>query len=720
MAITVATLAAKVTADGVEETERKIEDVGRKADETKGHFEGLKNALSFAAGQVLFTGASAGFNFLKDQLTDIIKLTADHQQIEAQTNQVLKSTHDVSGMTAEALDKLAQAFDKTTEFSADTVKSGEDLLLTFTNIGHQVFPQATQAILDVSQAMGQDLKESAIQVGKALGDPLTGMTALQRIGVTFSKDEKDQIKTMMEHNNIIGAQKVILHELATEFGGSAAAAGKTFGGQMTILKDTLEELKIKIGTALLPVMTQFVGLLTTNAMPLLQRFGDWFIKNGVPALQQLAGEAQKEFLPMLGKIGDWINKTGLPLFQQLGDWFAKIGLPAFRDMASTVENNVLPPLVTLTGQVVQVAGQFGNWLVQSGFLQDAVGTLSGLLGTLVGWVSDLISGMQTGDPWISAVAGGLTSVATAIGLIKIEEFGAGVYNAFQKLQDGAGIVANLASRELPNLSHALGWTKTAMVDVGTAATEAEATTATAAAGMTLTMGVATAGISLAIGGIAALWLATQNEITVSGNKMSQDVQKEYDAMGNSAADNASKAAAKQQEAATDTSNEIKNQGSRVSEYWISSYDKASQAADNAKAKMILDAQQVADATSAAQKEWSDWVNQMWAQGIDVVHGGKVQAPGPTTIPGGHHLPGHASGILNNPIGHFAMVGEQGPEPMFVPQGASILPNSMLSGGSSSGGSNQVLVLTIDGVQFARVAMPYLTNQTRYAVGSIGW
>ncbi len=38
----------------------------------------------------------------------------------------------------------------------------------------------------------------------------------------------------------------------------------------------------------------------------------------------------------------------------------------------------------------------------------------------------------------------------------------------------------------------------------------------------------------------------------------------------------------------------------------------------------------------------------------------------------------ASGILNSPIGQWALVGEKGPEMMFVPKGASIFPNDMAS------------------------------------------
>src|SRR5260370_1260485 len=230
-----------------EESGKSLKKAGEGAKEGGfGFGEMIKHALAFAAVDEGLATIGGALGFLKEQTLDVIGVTEKHAFVAAQTVQVLKSTKDVSGETAASLNDMADALSQTTDFSHDTVQGGENLLLTFTNIGKSVFPQATQSILDVSQAMGQDLKSSAIQVGKALGDPLTGMTALQRIGVTFSATEKEQIKTMMAHNNIIGAQKVILHELATEFGGSATAAGKTFGGQMAILKKSFNDLQTKI------------------------------------------------------------------------------------------------------------------------------------------------------------------------------------------------------------------------------------------------------------------------------------------------------------------------------------------------------------------------------------------------------------------------------------------------------------------------------------------
>ncbi len=266
-----------------EESGKSLKKTGEGAKEAGfGFGEMIKHALAFAAVDEGLATIGGALGFLKEQTLDVIGVTEKHAFVAAQTVQVLKSTKDVSGETTASLNDMADALSQTTDFSHDTVQGGENLLLTFTNIGKGVFPQATQSILDVSQAMGQDLKSSAIQVGKALGDPTHGMTALQRIGVTFSAQEKATVKEMMAHNNIIGAQKVILKELGTEFGGSAQAAGKTFGGMMKELGNTMEDVKIKIGTAV---------------MPLLIRLGQWFMANGMPLITNFSTILTTKLIP---------------------------------------------------------------------------------------------------------------------------------------------------------------------------------------------------------------------------------------------------------------------------------------------------------------------------------------------------------------------------------------------------------------------------------------
>src|SRR5260221_1755226 len=362
MPFTGAQLVTRIAIEGDDEAAKKVRGYGQVVDESRSKSDRagisiggmFKQALSFAGGQMIFTG----LGFLKDQLGGIFTESMDAQAGLADTVNVLKSTHDASHMTAQAVLDLADKYSHLTKFSDDTVQSSENMLLTFTNIGKNVFPQATVATLDLAQKMGGDTKNAAIQLGKALNDPLTGITALTRVGVTFTQGQKDSIAAMMKHGDIASAQKVILAELSKEFGGTAVAAGKTFGGQLAIVGQRLDDVKQAIGDRLLPIATQFLNFLNEKGIPILSRLSDWIIKQALP---------------------NFLNFT---------NWIINQALPYLQNLANTVAHNLLPPLQDLAGNVVGLAKQFGEWLVNSDLLARAIGLVSSVLGTLVSWVSD--------------------------------------------------------------------------------------------------------------------------------------------------------------------------------------------------------------------------------------------------------------------------------------------------------------------------------------------
>jgi len=118
----------------------------------------------------------------------------------------------------------------------------QGVLLTFTQIKGDQFDAATVAILDMSQALGKDLQASALQVGKALNDPVKGMAALAESGIQFTEAQKEMVKGMVAANDTIGAQTIILAELEKQFGGSAEAARDTLGGALDSLGNAFGDL----------------------------------------------------------------------------------------------------------------------------------------------------------------------------------------------------------------------------------------------------------------------------------------------------------------------------------------------------------------------------------------------------------------------------------------------------------------------------------------------
>jgi hypothetical protein len=236
-----------------DEASAAIEGMGKKVGGLSDILAGsFKNATIVSAAALAGLGAAA--------FTSITAFE-ESQKVMAQTEAVLKSTGTQAGVTENMITYLAGSLQRLTGISDEEIQSGENLLLTFTKISKDIFPDATRAIVDMSVSLGQDMKSSAIQLGKALNDPIVGITALKRVGVAFTESQKDQIKVLVESGNTLDAQKLILKELQTEFGGSAEAAGKTFAGQLKILKETVGDLQEELG-----------GLLVKGLSPLIPKF----------------------------------------------------------------------------------------------------------------------------------------------------------------------------------------------------------------------------------------------------------------------------------------------------------------------------------------------------------------------------------------------------------------------------------------------------------------
>jgi hypothetical protein len=193
---------------------------------------------------------TAAFATVSGVIYSSISAFEESENATAQLNAVLDSTKGVAGVTAEEVLKLSTALQQQSKFDDEAITGAQSLLLTFTNISKDVFPTATQTVLDMSQALGQDLKSSSIQLGKALQDPIIGVSALRKVGVNFNEEQQNTIKTLVESGKVMDAQKLILKELATEFGGSALSSSKTFSGQITIMKNNIGDLRETLGQGL--------------------------------------------------------------------------------------------------------------------------------------------------------------------------------------------------------------------------------------------------------------------------------------------------------------------------------------------------------------------------------------------------------------------------------------------------------------------------------------
>lgn len=248
---------------------------GRKLDsEVGGEVDSAGKRLGSRLGTAMKVGALGGGAALVALLKGSADEAREAQKVGALTTQIIKSTGGAAKVSAQQVGDLATAISNKTGVDDEAIQAGANLLLTFKNVrnelgkGNQVFDRATRAASDLSAAGFGDMAGTSKQLGKALNDPVKGVTALGRAGVTFTEDQKGLIKSLVEGGDVLSAQKLILREVESQVGG-AAAASATAGEKAAVAFGNLKE---QIGTALLPVIDSLANTFTTKIAPALSSF----------------------------------------------------------------------------------------------------------------------------------------------------------------------------------------------------------------------------------------------------------------------------------------------------------------------------------------------------------------------------------------------------------------------------------------------------------------
>jgi len=180
-----------------------------------------------------------------------VSMFTEAEQAGKKLEAVLKATGGAAGLSSKELMEYAGDLQKVTNFGDDATVAGMAVLATFTQIKGDVFKDAVASAQDLSAVMGQDLQSSMVQIGKALNDPIKGMTALRRVGVSFTEEQQRQIANLQKQGDLTGAQRMILAELNTEFGGSA----KAMADPIMQAKEAMGDLAERIGAILKPAFT---------------------------------------------------------------------------------------------------------------------------------------------------------------------------------------------------------------------------------------------------------------------------------------------------------------------------------------------------------------------------------------------------------------------------------------------------------------------------------
>lgn len=398
----------------------------------RGNFQNLGRNFAIA-GAALAGGVALIGKSLRD--------AAESQKVFAQTEAVLKSTGTTANGTAKDIQALASSLQKSTAFNDEAILSGANLLLTFKNIQNQagetndIFDQTVRASLDVARAMGTDASGEAIRLGKALNDPVKGISALTRVGIQFTDQQKEQIKTLTASGDLLGAQKIILAELQSQFGGSAAAYAQTFAGQVEGLNNELNDLSEEIGFMVMPAVRDMIAAFREVAPELGTK-----LKAAIASVDWKAfGKTLVDTTTFLIQNADAIVKVVTALFTLNTAYnTAKIAVGLFNAAAIILGNT----FTVTAGKIGLATGALK--LFKIALITTGIGALIVALGLIVQGATEVDSSYRKTTPVV-------TSFGTAVlNSGKDAEWAAGKYGTAKTAIDNLNSAA--AGYRPPNLS----------------------------------------------------------------------------------------------------------------------------------------------------------------------------------------------------------------------------------------------------------------------------
>lgn len=261
---------------------------------------GMSGALAPATlGLGKLFGAAAGvigFTAITRSISGMVSAAYESQKVLKQTEAIVKATGFAAGMTATDVASLADALSKKVGMDDEAIQTSLNLLLTFKQVrnelgeGNDVFDRAAQAALDLGNVFGST-DAAAVQLGKALSDPVRGVTALRRSGINFTQAQQDTIKALVASNDLLSAQKLILQEVESQVGGTAEATATSADR----FKVAFENIKENIGTLLLPALESFANYMINTVLPFVQQVIDAFNEGGLAGALDVAAGAFLNF-----------------------------------------------------------------------------------------------------------------------------------------------------------------------------------------------------------------------------------------------------------------------------------------------------------------------------------------------------------------------------------------------------------------------------------------
>jgi phage-related protein len=375
---------------------------------------GKKAAAAFAVAGI--AAAAFAVKFAKDAIVAGEAAATANARIE-QINKSMglfgESTNEVNKALIDYAEKTARA----TGVDTNSIKATQAKLLTFKELAATAneiggnFERSTKAAIDLGAAGFGTAELNAVALGKALNDPIKGISALSRNGITFTESEKDRIKVLVESNKVGEAQNMILKAIETQVGGTAEATANATDKMRVGFTQVTE----KVGLALLPVFEKLTNFVIDQIFPAFDKIGAQFAgltsqlgENLLPALDNLVTFFQDYLIPVFKAYWEFISKTLIPgivnFFEPALAGISK----AFGSVSKSLQNNKekLKPLFDLFQEFFEFASKY-----LAPFLGTVLGKAFQVLGSVISGIITIFANL------VNIISSAINGIKTLISLI---------------------------------------------------------------------------------------------------------------------------------------------------------------------------------------------------------------------------------------------------------------------------------------------------------------
>lgn len=260
--------------------------------------------------------AKAVFDKVVAVVGELISAYAVQEQAEKRLEAVIKATGNAAGFTSWEMRDMASELQRATLYGDEMVLGAQAILATFKSISGDIFPRTIEAAADLSAVFGQSLSQSTTMLGKALEDPITGMGAMKRVGVTLSEQTQKLVKDFVELGDVESAQNEILKAVEGQVKGAAKAMADTSTGALQQLTNAFGDLKEQMGKGIADGikpyaqgLTGIVNLLTASMQKAEETQNQTtvdIVKNTYKATGELSDFLQGQ-LESVGRVGQVIG-----------------------------------------------------------------------------------------------------------------------------------------------------------------------------------------------------------------------------------------------------------------------------------------------------------------------------------------------------------------------------------------------------------------------------